>query len=118
MTGDFKLVRKISFLEPHYSKTPIIFENVYVDRFNSIFGGFYFLKDADSIPVEKLGPQVKIKFKKLYSTERFGFSLKASDIVSVDIVSNDELTEDQKVIIAFLNRCINEKHYIEEKIEI
>jgi len=114
MNGNFKLVRKISFIEPHYSSTPIVFENVYVDRFNSIFKGFYLLRDENTIKAEQFNPKTIVTFKKIKSTERFGFGLKASDIVEADIVPAEELTYEQKTIIVNLNRCIDEGRYIIE----
>lgn len=111
MIGNFKLVRKISFRLPNYSSLPLTFENVYVDRFNSIFKGFYLLLNADEISGENVNDQQSIIFTKVHSTERFGAGLNASDILFVDIVDKRDLTDEELKIITYLNLCIKNKYY-------
>ncbi|MFA5502994.1 MAG: hypothetical protein WDA35_01225 [Bacilli bacterium] len=111
MIGNFNLVKKITLILPDYSSKPITFENVYCDRFNSIFKGFYLLLDADKIDSEKIEENPQITFVKIPSSERFGLGLKSSDILDVDIVKPIELTAEQKQIINYLNRCIEAKNY-------
>lgn len=111
MIGNFKLVRKISLNLPMYSSLPITFENVYIDRFNSIFKGFYLLVSADDISVDNIGLNREITFRKVRSTERFGAGLNASDIISASIVPKQELSDDQLRIINYLNKVIDSKYY-------
>ena len=111
MIGNFKKVRKISFHLPRYSSLPLTFENVYADRFNSIFRGFYLLVSVDDIDIENVDKRRLITFTKVRSTERFGLGLKASDVVLSDIFEERELTEDERAIIKYLNECIKNKRY-------
>lgn len=111
MISNFKKVRKISFHLPRYSSLPLTFENVYADRFNSIFRGFYLLVSVDDIDIENVDKRRLITFTKVRSTERFGLGLKASDVVLSDIFEERELTEDERAIIKYLNECIENKRY-------
>lgn len=111
MTGNFRLVRKISFNLPGYSSLPLVFTDVYVDRFNSVFKGFYLLVSAESVTVEHIEKTQQIVFTKVRSTERFGAGLRASDIVAADIVARNELTTEELRIINYLNKSINSNFY-------
>lgn len=113
MIGNFKKVKKISFHLPNYSSLPITFEDVYVDRFNSIFKGHYLLISVNDISVENVERYQKVTFIKIRSTERFGMGIKASDIVYVDDVPKNELTDDEVKIINYLNKVIDNQNYRE-----
>ena len=84
MLNDFKYARRIRFM----LSEPKVYENVYWDRFNSIFKGYYVVVPADTM-----------KYEVVRSTERFG----SQDIIILDAVPKAELTEDQHVNIAKLN---------------
>lgn len=107
MIGHFKLAKKITFILPHYSSMPITFNNVYYDRFNSIFKGFYFLIPEESTTDGQLNNTPIVRFKKLRSTERFG----EQDIVDIIRVDENILTEEQKSVIKYLNYCINNNKF-------
>lgn len=111
MIGNFKLVRRISFNLPGYSSVPLTFENVYVDRFNSIFKGFYLLVGAQDVNIYNIENQNQVVFTKIRSTERFGSGLGASDVLSVNIVESNQLMGEELRIINYLNTCVEKNFY-------
>jgi hypothetical protein len=83
MTNNFKFAKRIRF-----TLSDKVYENVYWDRFNSIFKGYYVVVPEDTM-----------KYEVVRSTERFG----SQDVVLVDEVKKPDLTEERLVHIAKLN---------------
>jgi hypothetical protein len=89
MNANFKYVQEIKFRL--YDKT---FKNVYYDRFNSIFKGFYIVASSDDLKNNQA--------YKIDSTERFG----QQDIELITKVGQIELKDEQKKDIGKLNAII------------
>ena len=101
MIGNFRLARKFASALSKY-----IYEDVFFDRFNSVFKGFYLI-----VPEHQLGEMVQtgslITFIKVPSTERFG----SQDVTQLEFCDPDLITPDQKKLIYLLNSVIDTGQY-------
>ena len=97
MIGNFRLANKFATINSRY-----IYENVYFDRFNSIFRGFYLVVGQQQL-AEMIQNNNVITFTKIPSTERFG----SQDITKLEFFDPMLITPDEKKIIHMLNVLIN-----------
>jgi hypothetical protein len=97
MIGNFRLANKFATVNSKY-----VYENVYFDRFNSIFKGFYLVVGKQQLDEMIQNNQV-ITFTKIPSTERFG----SQDITQLEFFDPTLVTPDEKKIIHMLNALIN-----------
>ncbi|MCL2670955.1 MAG: hypothetical protein FWF10_02840 [Clostridiales bacterium] len=105
MKGNFRLANQF---ETVLSKRR--HENVFFDRFNSVFKGFYLVIDEREL-AEMVQQGREITFRKIPSTERFG----SQDIVRVEFYNLesadlDRITEVKKMMY-FLNSVIDTSNY-------
>jgi hypothetical protein len=101
MIGNFRLANKFATV-----RSKFVYENVYFDRFNSVFRGFYLVISPQNLE-EMLKNNYGITFIKIPSTERFG----SQDVTQLEFADPNLLTPDQKKIIYMLNSVINTGNY-------
>ena len=101
MIGNFRLANRFATVRSKY-----VYENVYFDRFNSVFRGFYLVVSPQQLE-EMLRTNSVITFIKIPSTERFG----SQDVTQLEFFDPNQLSPDQKKIIYMLNSVINTGNY-------
>ena len=101
MTGNFRLARKFAT-----SLSKYIYEDVFFDRFNSIYKGFYLVISQQQL-ADTVQQNLPISFIKIPSTERFG----SQDITQFQLYDPNYLTPDQQKLIYILNSVITTQSY-------
>ena len=97
MTGNFRLANKFATV-----KSKFVYDDVFFDRFNSVFKGFYLVVGQKQL-AEMLQRNSAVCFTKIPSTERFG----SQDITQLEFYDPALLTPDQKKLIYMLNSVID-----------
>jgi len=101
MVGNFRLADKFATV-----MTRIVYEDVFFDRFNSVFKGFYLLVGQKQL-ADMIQSNSGITFIKIPSTERFG----SQDVTQLELYDPNLLTPDQKKMIFMLNSIVNTGNY-------
>ena len=101
MIGNFRLAHKFGTI---LSKR--IYENVFFDRFNSVYKGFYLVVGEQQLN-EMIQNNWPIKFLKIPSTERFG----SQDVIALEFYDPNTITPDQRKLIYMLNSSIQNGSY-------
>ena len=101
MVGNFRLANKFATV---YTRQ--VYEDVFFDRFNSIFKGFYLLVGQKALE-EMVSTNSAITFIKVPSTERFG----SQDVTLLEYFDPNLLTPDQRKLICILNSVVNAGSY-------
>ena len=105
MKGNFRLANKF---EAALSKHT--YENVFFDRFNSVFRGFYLVVGEREL-AEMVREGREITFRKIPSTERFG----SQDVVRLEFFdlagADEERAVQVKKMMYFLNSVIDTNNY-------
>jgi len=101
MIGNFRLANRFATV-----KSKNTYENVFFDRFNSVFKGFYLLVTQQQL-IEMIQGDNPITFTKIPSTERFG----SQDVTQLEFFNPELITPEQKKMITFLNSLIGTKSY-------
>jgi len=84
----------------------MVYEDVFFDRFNSIYKGFYLLVGQQQL-AEMIRSYSGVTFIKIPSTERFG----SQDVTILEYADPNRLTEDQRKMIYMLNSLIQTNNY-------
>ena len=101
MIGNFRLANRFATVLSQNT-----YENVFFDRFNSVFKGFYLLVGQQQLAETVLNNEC-ITFIKIPSTERFG----SQDVTDLEFYDQDLLTSDQRKFIYMLNSVIDTGAY-------
>ena len=83
-----------------------VYEDVFYDRFNSVFKGFYLVVGRERL-AEMVQRGEGIAFIKIPSAERFG----SQDVSRLEYADPSLLTDDQKKLIYLLNAVIESGGY-------
>jgi len=102
MVGNFRLANRFATVMSRY-----IYDNVYFDRFNSVYKGFYLVVGEAQL-AEMIRSNSPISFVKIHSTERFG----SQDITQLEYFDQNYLTPEQRNMIFILNSAINTGRYL------
>jgi len=101
MIANFKFAKKFSTGLSKYT-----YENVFFDRFNSIFKGYYLV-----IPEQQLFDCIKQGVQpaliKIPSTECFG----SQDVTLLEYAEPNDMTHDRQKAIFFLKHAIDTKNF-------
>ena len=101
MIGNFRLANKFATV-----RSKSTYEDVFFDRFNSVFMGFYLIVGQQQLK-EMVQNNSMITLTKIPSTERFG----SQDVTELEFFDPNLLTPDQKKLIYLLNSVIDTKSY-------
>ena len=101
MIGNFRLANKFATVLSKF-----VYENVYFDRFNSVFKGFYLVVGEQQLS-EMIQSNSVITFTKIPSTERFG----SQDVTQLEFYDPNLITPDQKKMMYLLNSLIDTRNY-------
>jgi len=101
MIGNFRLANKFVSVYSKYTH-----ENVFFDRFNSVFKGFYLLVNEQHL-AEMIKNNSPITFWKIPSTERFG----SQDVTWLEYRDPNLLTQEDHNMIRILNSVIDTGYY-------
>ena len=101
MIGNFRLANRFAT-----SLSKFIYEDVFFDRFNSVYKGFYLVIGQRQL-AETVQNNYPITFTKIPSTERFG----SQDITQLELFNPNALTQDQQKLIYILNSVISTGSY-------
>ena len=101
MVGNFRLANRFATVRSKY-----VYTDVFFDRFNSIFKGFYLVIGQQQL-AETVRNNAPITFTKIHSTESFG----SQDITQLEFFDPNFLSPDQKKLIYILNSVISTGTY-------
>ncbi|MCL2675428.1 MAG: hypothetical protein FWE84_02400 [Firmicutes bacterium] len=101
MVGNFRLATKFAVGFSQY-----VYENVFFDRFNSIFKGFYLVISEQQL-ADTIKNNLVVTFTKIPSTECFG----SQDVTLLEFCDPREMTHDRQKMIYFLNSVIKTENY-------
>lgn len=101
MVGNFKLANRFATVRSKY-----VYDNVFFDRFNSVFKGFYLLVGQQQL-ADMIQANSIITFTRIHSTERFG----SQDVTQFQLVDPALITPEQKKMIYILNSVIDTEYY-------
>ncbi|MDR0491187.1 MAG: hypothetical protein LBH28_08105 [Oscillospiraceae bacterium] len=106
MVGNFRLANVFAAV-----MSRLVYNDVFFDRFNSVFKGFYLLVGQQQL-AEMIQRNDYITFVKIPSTERFGHQ----DVTQLELRDTSLITPNQQKMIVILNsviatgsyRCVDE----------